>query len=109
MQLALLMLTALSALIDGSCRRRPTARSRTVLAQRTSASRLMSRRAKALCGAHHGSKAMDMFERSKLPSEEPIGIVISRGAALESPPRLLAYVWGEAPTREAEPVRDKAL
>jgi hypothetical protein len=52
---------------------------------------------------------MDTFDRSKLPSEEPIGIVISRGAAVVSPPRLVAYVWGEAPTREAEPVRDKAV
>ncbi len=51
---------------------------------------------------------MDMFDKSKVPSEEPIGIVVSRGAAVETPPRLLAYVWGEAPTREAEPARDKA-
>ncbi|MGH7710677.1 MAG: hypothetical protein ACREOG_05305 [Gemmatimonadaceae bacterium] len=42
-----------------------------------------------------------------MPSEEPIGIVISRGAAVESQPRLLAYVWGEAPT-ETTPTRDKS-
>ncbi len=51
---------------------------------------------------------METFERPKLPSEEPIGIVISRGAAVEVPPRFLAYVWGEAPETDAAPARDKA-
>jgi len=57
---------------------------------------------------------MDMFEQrptydySKLPSEEPIGIVISRGVANEVPPRLRAYVWGEAPALDATPTQAKA-
>jgi hypothetical protein len=51
---------------------------------------------------------MEMFERRKVPSEEPIGIVISRGAAVEATPRLLAYVWGEAPTSQSAAVSEKA-
>ena len=30
--------------------------------------------------------------------EEPVGIVISSGSRAEKAPRLLAYVWGPAPT-----------
>jgi len=30
-------------------------------------------------------------------TEEPIGIVISRGAQQERPPVFFAYVWGPAP------------
>lgn len=33
--------------------------------------------------------------------EEPMGIVISSGSRTEKAPRLVAYVWGPAPT-EAE-------
>ena len=33
--------------------------------------------------------------------EEPVGIVISSGSRAEKAPRLVAYVWGPAPT-EAE-------
>ena len=33
--------------------------------------------------------------------EEPVGIVISNGSRAETMPRLIAYVWGPAPT-EAE-------
>ena len=51
---------------------------------------------------------MELFERRKLPSEEPIGIVISRGAAVEASPRLRAYVWGEAPAVDTEPERVKS-
>jgi hypothetical protein len=50
---------------------------------------------------------MDVFEQPKSPSEEPIGIVISRGAFVESTPRLRAYVWGEAPVMDAAPAREK--
>jgi hypothetical protein len=46
-------------------------------------------------------------EFSKVPSEEPVGIVISRGGSAEAPPRLLAYVWGEAPS-ESAPARGKS-
>jgi hypothetical protein len=35
---------------------------------------------------------------SKVASEEPIGIVISRGASTEEQPRLSAFVWSEAPS-----------
>jgi hypothetical protein len=31
------------------------------------------------------------------PIEEPVGIVISRGADLENPPVFFAYVWAPAP------------
>ncbi|MGQ0643470.1 MAG: hypothetical protein ACT4P6_22210 [Gemmatimonadaceae bacterium] len=48
------------------------------------------------------------LEFGKLPSEEPIGIVISRGAAVEAAPRLRAYVWGEAPVVDVEPARAKS-
>ena len=32
-----------------------------------------------------------------MPDEEPIGIVISGGSRQETPPLVLAYVWGPAP------------
>jgi hypothetical protein len=48
------------------------------------------------------------FELGKVPSEEPIGIVISRGADVEPRPRLFAYVWGEAPALEGAPLGEKA-
>ena len=50
---------------------------------------------------------MKTFDQPKVPSEEPIGIVISRGAAVEAPPRFLAYVWGEAPETDAPAPGDK--
>jgi hypothetical protein len=59
------------------------------------------------------SRMMDMFDHpasvdfAKVPSEEPIGIVISRGAAVEAPPRLRAYVWSEVPASDATRTRDK--
>jgi hypothetical protein len=52
---------------------------------------------------------METFDQPKLPSEEPIGIVISRGVAVEAPPRFLAYVWGEAPETDATPTGDKTV
>ena len=52
---------------------------------------------------------MESFDRPKVPSEEPIGIVISRGAVVEAPPRFLAYVWGEAPETDAVPLGDKPV
>ena len=40
--------------------------------------------------------------RQGVYEEEPMGIVISRGSRAELPPRVWAYVWGQAP--EAAPV-----
>lgn len=36
------------------------------------------------------------------PSEEPIGIVISRGRTAERPPRFSAYVWATAEEEDEE-------
>ena len=36
-------------------------------------------------------------------SQEPIGIVISRGSREEASPKFSAYVWGPAPEMECEP------
>ena len=41
--------------------------------------------------------------RDKVESDEPIGIIISRGDRKEVPPIFSAYIWGPAP----EPVADK--
>jgi hypothetical protein len=38
-----------------------------------------------------------------IPSAEPIGIVISRGAQPEHRPTVFAYVWGPAPETSDEP------
>ena len=35
--------------------------------------------------------------------DEPVGIVIARGAERETPPRFFAYEWGPAPDAEPEP------
>lgn len=51
---------------------------------------------------------MATFEQPQVPSEEPIGIVISRGASVHTMPRVVAYVWAEAPEGERVPARDKA-
>lgn len=52
---------------------------------------------------------METFERPKggVPSEEPVGIIISGGAAAQVSPRLLAYVYGEAPAKEEPRAREK--
>ena len=44
--------------------------------------------------------------RQGVYEEEPMGIVISRGSRTELPPRVWAYVWGQAPeaASEAAPV-----
>jgi hypothetical protein len=43
-------------------------------------------------------------KRAVIPDQEPIGIVISRGAQAEHAPTVFAYVWGPAPepTDESE-------
>jgi hypothetical protein len=40
--------------------------------------------------------------------QEPVGIVISRGAHEETPTRFSAYVWGPAPEGDAETSGAKA-
>ncbi|HJU75293.1 MAG TPA: hypothetical protein VJ717_16240 [Gemmatimonadaceae bacterium] len=50
---------------------------------------------------------MTTFEGPKVPSEEPIGIVISCGAAVVAVPRVIAYVWGEAPDGDDGTTRAK--
>jgi hypothetical protein len=52
---------------------------------------------------------METFERPKggVPSEEPMGIIISGGSAVQVSPRLLAYVYGEAPTKDEPRSREK--
>ncbi len=51
---------------------------------------------------------MASVESPRLPSEEPIGIVISRGTAVEALPRVVAYVWAEAPAGDAAPAHVKS-
>jgi hypothetical protein len=43
-----------------------------------------------------------MSDHRQTTSEEPIGIVISRGSREESPPRFVAYVWGQAEETPAD-------
>ena len=43
-----------------------------------------------------------MTDSQTRPEEEPIGIVISRGARDAQQPRFSAYVWGPAPTEPTE-------
>jgi hypothetical protein len=40
---------------------------------------------------------------TKVGNQEPIGIVISRGAQPEPAPNIFAYVWGPAPEVSDEP------
>ena len=40
-------------------------------------------------------------ERTEIP-QEPVGIVIARGAATDTPPRFAAFIWGPAPEVDAE-------
>jgi hypothetical protein len=35
--------------------------------------------------------------KTRMLDEEPIGIIISRGSRQETPPLVVAYVWGPAP------------
>jgi hypothetical protein len=44
---------------------------------------------------------------TKVASQEPIGIVISRGAQPEPGPTVFAYVWGPAPEVSDEPGESK--
>ena len=41
-------------------------------------------------------------DRKKAVSEEPLGIIISRGDKTEPTPRFSAYVWGPVPETETE-------
>jgi hypothetical protein len=42
------------------------------------------------------------------PTEEPIGIVISRGSRAEPVPMFSAYIWGPAPESVTTDERSKA-
>ena len=54
-------------------------------------------------------KVMRMkIDRSNQKSQEPIGIVISRGSREEATPVFWAYVWGPAPELDADQVTPKA-
>jgi hypothetical protein len=65
-----------------------------------------SRRAPALASdisRHRGEqrRVSDMKKTKEIrPQEEPVGIVISRGAREEMRPVFAAYVWGPAPDEE---------
>ena len=48
------------------------------------------------------------IDRSSQKSQEPIGIVISRGSREEATPVLWAYVWGPAPEQDTDQVAPKA-
>ena len=49
-----------------------------------------------------------MTDPQARPEEEPIGIVISRGARSAQQPRFSAYVWGPAPTEPSDALTIKA-
>ena len=40
--------------------------------------------------------------QTEVTSDEPVGIVISRGSRTEETPRLSAYVWGPVPEVDLE-------
>jgi hypothetical protein len=40
---------------------------------------------------------MAKARKDEITSQEPVGIVISRGSRSEEAPRLSAYVWGPVP------------
>jgi len=42
------------------------------------------------------------LDQQPLASEEPMGIVISRGSRESAPPVFSAYVWGPAPNLEED-------
>jgi hypothetical protein len=46
---------------------------------------------------HSGEVTMAKIRQTEI-EEEPVGIVISSGSRAEKAPRLIAYVWGPAPT-----------
>ena len=46
--------------------------------------------------------------RQTVEVQEPIGIVIAAGGQREVTPRFAAYVWGPAPTDDAEEARKAA-
>ena len=48
------------------------------------------------------------IDRTNQKSQEPIGIVISRGSREEATPVFWAYVWGPAPEQDADQVAPKA-
>ena len=59
------------------------------------------RRARGICELANSQNAMKKV-REITDSEEPIGIIISRGDRKEARPVFSAYIWGPAP----EPVTE---
>ena len=53
-------------------------------------------------------KTIYMKRKAAVASQEPIGIVISRGADREKPPVVFAYVWAPAPEAPDEPRRPRS-
>ena len=62
----------------------------------------LQRRARDELGLEFNENTMKKV-REIIESDEPIGIIISRGDRKEVPPIFSAYIWGPAP----EPVADK--
>lgn len=62
----------------------------------------LKRRARDELGLESSENTMKKV-RDKIESDEPIGIIISRGDRTEVPPIFSAYIWGPAP----EPAVDK--
>ena len=59
------------------------------------------RRARYVCELDNSEKTMKKV-REITDSEEPIGIIISRGDRKEARPVFSAYIWGPAPEPIAE-------
>jgi hypothetical protein len=53
------------------------------------------------CGTNHESTMKK--DRKEAVSEEPLGIIISRGDKTEPTPVFSAYVWGPVPDSDVEP------
>ncbi len=51
---------------------------------------------------HITSESRMKKDRKKAVSEEPLGIIISRGDKTEPTPVFFAYVWGPVPDAEVE-------
>jgi hypothetical protein len=47
-------------------------------------------------------------DKKKFVSDEPVGIVISQGRSVETPPRFAAFIWGPVPEAELEAATTKA-
>jgi hypothetical protein len=59
-------------------------------------------------GAPSSDTILDMKKRPPAQSDEPVGIVISRGREPEPTPRFVAYVWAPSPEDELEEKTQRA-